>query len=30
VEDKIMGKGPEAKSIRYKEGRKEEFKHKAT
>jgi hypothetical protein len=30
VEGKIMGKGPEAKSTRYKEGRKEEFKHKIT
>jgi hypothetical protein len=30
VEDKIMGKGPEAKSTSYKEGRKEEFKHKIT
>jgi hypothetical protein len=30
VEDKIMRKGPEAKSTSYKEGRKEEFKHKFT
>jgi hypothetical protein len=30
VEGKIMGKGPEAKSTSYKEGRKEEFKHKIT
>jgi hypothetical protein len=30
VEDKIMGKGQEAKSTSYKEGRKEEFKHKIT
>jgi hypothetical protein len=30
VEDKIMGKGAEAKSTSYKEGRKEEFKHKIT
>jgi hypothetical protein len=30
VEDKIMGKGPGAKSTSYKEGRKEEFKHKIT
>jgi hypothetical protein len=30
VEGKIIGKGPEAKSTRYKEGRKEEFKHKVT
>jgi hypothetical protein len=30
VEDKIMGKGPEAKSTNYKEGRKEEFKYKIT
>jgi hypothetical protein len=30
VEDKIMGKGPEAKSTSYKEGRKEEFEHKIT
>jgi hypothetical protein len=30
VEGKIMGKGPEAKSTSYKEGRKKEFKHKIT
>jgi hypothetical protein len=30
VEDKIMRKGPEAKSTSYKEGQKEEFKHKFT
>jgi hypothetical protein len=30
VEDKIMGKGPGAKLTSYKEGRKEEFKHKIT
>jgi hypothetical protein len=30
VEDKIMRKGPEAKSTSYKQGRKEEFKHKST
>jgi hypothetical protein len=30
MEGKIMGKGPEAKSISYKEGRKKEFKHKIT
>jgi hypothetical protein len=30
VEEKIMGKGPEAKSTSYKERRKEEFKHKIT
>jgi hypothetical protein len=30
VEDKIMGKGPEAKSTSYKERQKEEFKHKNT
>jgi hypothetical protein len=30
VEGKIMGKGPEAKSTSYKEGRKKEFKHKTT
>jgi hypothetical protein len=30
VEDKIMRKSPEAKSTSYKEGRKEEFKHKIT
>jgi hypothetical protein len=30
VEGKIMEKGPEAKSTSYKEGRKEEFKHKIT
>jgi hypothetical protein len=30
VEDKIMGKGAEAKSTSYKEGRKEEFMHKIT
>jgi hypothetical protein len=30
VEDKIMGKCPEAKSTSYKERRKEEFKHKIT
>jgi hypothetical protein len=30
VEDKIMGKGPEAKWTSYKERRKEEFKHKIT
>jgi hypothetical protein len=30
VEGKIMGKGPEAKSISYKEGRKKELKHKIT
>jgi hypothetical protein len=30
VEDKIMGKGLGAKSISYKEGQKEEFKHKIT
>jgi hypothetical protein len=30
VEGKIMGKGPEAKSISYKEGRKKELKHKTT
>jgi hypothetical protein len=28
VEDRIRGKGPEAKSTSYKEGRKKEFKHK--
>jgi hypothetical protein len=28
VEDKIRGKGPETKSISYKERRKEKFKHK--
>jgi hypothetical protein len=30
VEGRIMGKGPEANSTSYKEGRKEEFKHKNT
>jgi hypothetical protein len=30
VEGKIMGKGPEAKSTSYKEGRKKEFKRKIT
>jgi hypothetical protein len=30
VEDKIMGKGPRAKSTSYKDGRKKEFKHKIT
>jgi hypothetical protein len=30
IEDKIMGKGLEAKSTRYKERRKEEFKRKTT
>jgi hypothetical protein len=30
VEDKIRGKGPEAKSTSYKERRKEKFKHKIT
>jgi hypothetical protein len=30
VENKIMRKGPEAKSTSYKQGRKEEFKHKST
>jgi hypothetical protein len=30
VEDKIMGKCPEAKSTSYKERQKEEFKHKIT
>jgi hypothetical protein len=30
VEDKIMGKGPEAKSTSYKKGQKEKFKHKIT
>jgi hypothetical protein len=30
VEGRIMGKGPEAKSTSYKEGRREEFKHKNT
>jgi hypothetical protein len=30
VEGKIMGKGLEAKSTSYKEGRKKEFKHKIT
>jgi hypothetical protein len=30
VEDKIRGKGPEAKSTNYKERQKEEFKHKIT
>jgi hypothetical protein len=30
VEDKIMGKGPEAKLTSYKERRKEQFKHKIT
>jgi hypothetical protein len=30
VEDKIMRKGPEAKLTSYKEGQKEEFKHKFT
>jgi hypothetical protein len=30
VEGKIMGKGPEANSTSYKEGRKKEFKHKTT
>jgi hypothetical protein len=30
VEGKIMGKGPEAKSTSYKEGRKKESKHKIT
>jgi hypothetical protein len=28
VEDRIRGKGPEAKSTSCKEGRKKEFKHK--
>jgi hypothetical protein len=30
VEGEIMGKGPEAKSTSYKEGRKKEFKYKTT
>jgi hypothetical protein len=30
VEDKIKGKGPEAKSTSYKERRKEKFNHKIT
>jgi hypothetical protein len=30
VEDKVMRKGPGAKSTNYKKGRKEEFKHKIT
>jgi hypothetical protein len=30
VEGRIMGKGPEAKLTKYKEGRKEEFKYKVT
>jgi hypothetical protein len=30
LEDKIRGKGPEAKSTSYKERRKEKFKHKVT
>jgi hypothetical protein len=30
VEGKIIGKGLEAKSTSYKEGRKKEFKHKIT